>query len=109
MNEHPKRIHVVREFEPELGVPAGFFERLYNEDDWSFVIKLHALIEAAATKVLVECLNKPELRDYVARAPLSGAENGKLPMMKALGIGDSQFRGFIRKLSELRNQLLSGR
>ena len=25
-------------------------------------------------------------------------------MMKALGIGDSRFRGFIRKLSELRNQ-----
>ena len=38
----------------KLGLPEGFYNNLLNEDDWSFVIKLSALFEAAATHVLTE-------------------------------------------------------
>jgi hypothetical protein len=99
-----EQLEYIRGFETQLGVPAGFFERLLHEDDWSFLIKLHALIEASATNLLVEALNKPELRDQFARLPLSDSECGKLSLMKGLGIVSAPYRGFIRKLSELRNE-----
>jgi hypothetical protein len=108
MAENPllAQLRAIAGFETHLGVPALFFERLLREDDWSFVIKLHALIEAATTNVLVEVLNTPELRDHFARVPLSDVEYGKLSLLKALDIGTSRERGFIRKLSEIRNQLV---
>jgi hypothetical protein len=99
-----EQLECIRGFEVELGVPLGFFEKLLHEDDWSFLIKLHALVEAASTNVLTEALNRPELRDQLARTPLSDSESGKLPMMKSLGIVSTPYRGFIRKLSELRNR-----
>jgi hypothetical protein len=99
-----EQLQYIRGFEVDLGVPSGFFEKLLREDDWSFLIKLHALIEAASTNVLVEALNRPELRDQLARAPLSDSEYGKLPMLKSLGIVNAPYRGFVRKLSELRNR-----
>lgn len=99
-----EQVKHIREFESQLGITTGFFERLLFEDDWTFLIKLHALIEAASTTLLVEALNKPELRDQFARTPLSDSEYGKLSLMKSLGIVSTPYRGFIRKLSELRNQ-----
>ncbi len=39
--------------EIDLHLPSGFVMRLLDEDDWSFVIKLHALFEAALTCALV--------------------------------------------------------
>jgi hypothetical protein len=104
VDQTTEQLEHIRVFEGGLGVPAGFFERLMYEDDWSFLIKLHALVEAASTTLLVEALSRPELRDQLARLPLSDAECGKLALMKSLGIVSAPYRGFIRKLSELRNQ-----
>jgi hypothetical protein len=36
------------ELEATLGLPAGFILRLREEDDWSFVIKAHALLEGGS-------------------------------------------------------------
>jgi len=38
--------------EKELELPHRFIFRLTEEDDWSFIIKTHALIEAALTNQL---------------------------------------------------------
>lgn len=104
VDQTTEQLEYIRGFEAQLGVPTGFFERLMYEDDWSFLIKLHALVEASSTTLLVEALNRPELRDQFARLPLSDSECGKLSLMKSLGIVSAPYRGFIRKLSELRNQ-----
>jgi len=41
-------------FETELGLPDGFLQRLRNsDDDWSFIIKVHALMEASVSYLLV--------------------------------------------------------
>jgi hypothetical protein len=98
-----EQLGYIRAFEEKLGLSPGFFERLLHEDDWSFLIKLHALVEAASTMLLTEALNKPELADHFSRVPLSDSEQGKLSIMKALGVVDIRYRRFIRKLSELRN------
>ncbi len=42
----------VSELESLLGLPNGFYNNLLAEDDWSFVIKLSALFEAASGQAL---------------------------------------------------------
>jgi hypothetical protein len=53
-----------------LGVPPGFYDRLLHEDDWSFVIKLNALVEAACTDALAASLHAPELATCLATLDL---------------------------------------
>lgn len=36
-----------------LGLKKGFIWNLLGEDDWSFVIKLHAVIESCINQVIV--------------------------------------------------------
>ena len=43
---------VLQVLESELNLPPQFLERLRLEDDWSFVIKTHALVEAAVSHQL---------------------------------------------------------
>jgi hypothetical protein len=64
------------DLESELGIASAFFNSLLDEDDWSFVIKLHSLIEAAATHLLVVTLDKPELESIISRLELSGQTTG---------------------------------
>jgi hypothetical protein len=42
----------VEQFEQRLELPKGFYTDLLREDDWSFVIKLSAFLEAACTTSL---------------------------------------------------------
>ena len=48
---HPDELHAyVRALEQEVGINEGFLENIFREpDDWSFVIKLNALIEGVLT------------------------------------------------------------
>jgi hypothetical protein len=48
------QLDIVEESEPLLGLEKGFFRKLLTEDDWSFVIKTHALIEAALTRLALK-------------------------------------------------------
>ncbi|WP_434983580.1 hypothetical protein [Vreelandella zhaodongensis] len=93
----------IRRFERRLGIADGFFESLYREDDWSFIIKLHALIEAAAADMIVTSLGRPKLKKALSRIPLSDATYGKASMLGSLDVLSSSYVTFIRKLSELRN------
>ena len=40
------------EFEQRLGLKSGFYQDIVTNDDWSFIIKLNALFEAACTHAL---------------------------------------------------------
>ena len=61
------------------GISEDFLENLYSEpDDWSLVVKLSALIEAAMTHLVTEAVGKPELRDAFASTDLAHTRAGKL-------------------------------
>ena len=94
--------------EARLGLDAGFFERLDTEDDsdWAFVIKLHALIEAAISHLLTTELNRAELEGLFARLDISNKATGKAAFVEALGLLDKPARRFMSSLSELRNKLV---
>jgi hypothetical protein len=89
--------------ERELGLERGYLEGLLREDDWTFVIKLHALLEAAVTHVVSVELARPELGEILSRLELASAVTGKLEIGKALGCLTKEDRRCVRALTEIRN------
>jgi len=95
----------IHEIEKEIKVPEGFFKGLLNEDDWSFIIKIHALIEAVISFLLVKSLSKPKLKNVISFLELSNTRTGKLAFIKDLNLLKKKHRRFIKCLSEIRNSL----
>lgn len=96
----------IHALEASIGVATGFFESLYDEDDWSFVIKLHALLESACTHLLNFHFTEPELADTFSRLELSGKPVGKTAILGKLGLLGKEHRRYVSALSELRNDLV---
>lgn len=99
---------LVPRIEQQLGLEAGFFYALDadDENDWSFIIKLHALVEAAISHLLTTALERPELGELFARLDISNKTTGKAAFVKALVLLDEPARRFMSSLSELRNKLV---
>jgi hypothetical protein len=97
---------VIRTLEDELTLPPGFIAALYQEDDWSFVIKSHALVEALLTYLLSAHLENSDVGSIFAFLDTSNPRTGKLAFAKAFGLLNQDARRFVRGLSELRNKLV---
>lgn len=83
-----------------LGMESGGVVTAPN--DWTLVVKLHAMIETALNTVLAARLS-PELARVIAKLDTSNMATGKIAFAKALGILAHSSTVFIQKLSELRN------
>ena len=92
--------------EKELGLPANFFNEIHKQDDWSFIIKMHAIFEAAATYILSHRTRNRQLKEIFSKIELSNKKTAKIAFIKAYEILDSEERGYISMLSELRNLLI---
>ncbi|GAB2615388.1 hypothetical protein ACFONC_07395 [Luteimonas soli] len=95
----------VKAQEEKLGLPDGFYMALYKEDDWSFVIKLNALVEAACTHSLVARLHAQELSGALAALDLGNSKFGKVALLRSLGSLTSEQASVLKLLYELRNSL----
>lgn len=89
-----------------MGIRSGFFNELLREDDWSFVIKLHAFFEACLTHAICSVLGRPELERVIARLDTSNNQSGKLAFAKRLEILNKPQRRFVATLSQLRNDIV---
>jgi hypothetical protein len=96
----------IRLLEKELGIREGFLESLKNEDDWSFIIKIHALLEGAISHLLCKALGHDGLSEVFSFIELSNKRSGKMAFVKTLSLLDKPDRRFISSLSELRNSLV---
>ena len=97
---------VIKNLENELGVPDGFFYKLRDEDDWSFVVKLQSLVEAAVTHLLEERFGEPCLGEVFSQLEISNNKTGKIAFLSALNLMDKHNLKYIKQLSELRNKLI---
>lgn len=95
----------LKKSEQELHLREGYLQMLLQEDDWSFVIKIHALVEAAVSQQLASKIDKRLLQIF-QRLELSDARSGKIKFAEALGLLPKDHCRFIQKLSELRNSLV---
>ena len=96
----------ITQLERRLGLPEGFYERLVREDDWSFVIKLNALFEAACTHALANRLHAPQLEQSLACLDLANNKCGKIALLRELDALTSEQATMLRMLAELRNTLV---
>lgn len=96
----------VLELESKIGVAKNFFRNLTSADDWSFVIKLHALFEAACSHLLLFHFKEPDLYEIFSRLELSNKTTGKIAFLEKIGLLGKENRRFISTLSELRNSLV---
>ncbi len=90
-------------FEKRLNLPRGFFDKLLNEDDWSFIIKLHSFVEAICTDVLTYHFGESKLRDILAQLELGNQKIGKIAFLRKVGLISSETKRIIMELSKLRN------
>lgn len=88
-----------------LGLPIDFYEKLLAEDDWSFVIKLNALVEAACTDALVARFHAPELAEGLASLDLGHQRHGKVKLLTTSGALEKEQAKVLQLLYELRNKL----
>lgn len=93
----------VQELIAEIGLPAEFLPGLEVDSDWSFIIKLHALIEAAVTHALAVHSERDEAHEVFANLELSNTKTGKLAFSKVFLDLFPEDRRFISSFSQLRN------
>ncbi len=96
----------VSELEEVLGLPKQFYKNLLQEDDWSFVIKLSALFEAASGQALSAKLQHPEIENELSYLEQANPKYGKVALMLKLNIINKSQSTFLTKLAELRNKLV---
>lgn len=87
----------------DLGVDSKFFSKIAEEDDWSFIIKLHALLEGALNHVLSAHFRDKRLFEVFRRIEMSAKHKGKAAIAHALDIITKEEMAFLFKLSEIRN------
>lgn len=102
---HPESVfHVLDALEDRLGLTRAFCEKLVTEDDWSFLIKLSALLETAITEAVTRKLNRPELEEPFSNVPLGDGQGGKVEFAYRLGLLNDDDRRAILHLSRIRNR-----
>ena len=102
-----EQLQIVEETEPALGLDKGFFQKLLTtEDDWSFIIKTHALIESVLTRLIQVTVQPPPLAEFAETLNLSGGRHSKTKLLRACGRLDDDEEKFVRGLSEIRNRFV---
>ena len=86
-----------------LSLPDKFLEKLPLDDDWSLIVKLHAMVEAGLNNAILAKLGAPDLKRIVAKLDTSNTATGKIAFALSLGIISKPSFIFIKDLSELRN------
>jgi len=100
--EEPKNAYEAAQLiSKELSLPNDFAVCLLREDDWSFVLKSHALVEAC-----VMCAFDARFPDRSIREFLKDLSMAKrVDLAKQLGVLSEDMFGPIRTLSRIRNDL----
>ncbi len=105
MSAELEMVEAINDIENRLSLPDGFVIGLTSQDDWSFVVKAHALLEAALTELVVAGLRDPRVSDFVERLNVGGRA-GKLSLAERLNLLDADNRKFVDRFGELRNTVL---
>jgi hypothetical protein len=96
----------IRDITKAFQRPEDFFERLGEEDDWSLVIKLHALLETTLGWYLDNYLKPYGLEWLIGKMDLSGGRINKIEVALRTGGLDANQAKFIRAISKIRNRLV---
>jgi hypothetical protein len=88
-----------------FGLPKDFFDELLENDDWTFVIRIHALLEPAVTWALDDHFRAHQISDFIGDLSLSG-RTSKLTLIESFDILGSDATTFIKAVSTIRNRVV---
>lgn len=94
--------------EDGLRLPSGFARGTLEENDWTFVIKLHAFFESLLILSISRNLMGSHpfgLVEVVARLDTADSQKGKIAIAHGLDLFEKDDRVFLEKLAGLRNKL----
>lgn len=103
---YKEELQAVAELEKSLNLPKDFFLLLRDDDDWSFIIKMHALIESSLNRLIEAIFNDFSFDDYFLTLALSGGRHSKLKLLQKLDKIEPEECKFIEGLSSIRNRLV---
>jgi hypothetical protein len=86
-----------------VGLPRELLESLGRDDDWTFVVKMHGILEAALNHLLLTQFDNPALAQIVPRLETNNERTGKIAFLKAFDLLPTNARTFIKRFSEVRN------
>lgn len=96
----------IADIERYFGLEEGFFNSLTASDAWTFVIKLHSLLESTCALMLTIALRHDKLRGPITRMPMGSANSGKLGFINALSLLSRNEIDFLYYLGLLRNSFV---
>jgi len=102
----PNFIALIKDFEKDFGIPEGYFSSFLKDDDWSFIIKIHALLEAVASQLLANATGDIRLQKVFDRLELSNKDTGKMAFLKALELLTKKQKAYIILISNIRNDVV---
>jgi hypothetical protein len=91
--------------EQSVGIPRRLWDSLDNDDDWTFVIKMHGILEAGLNHLLITRLgdwadDPNKLARIVSRLDTIDSQRGKIAFINAYGLLSPDARLFVKLLSE---------
>jgi hypothetical protein len=92
----------------KLQIPSAVFMGavFHEESDWSFVIRLHTVVEASMNERILTALGDERLYSIISRLDIADQTRGKLAYCKALNLLPEECRSFVKWFAELRNALV---
>src|SRR4051794_27585919 len=82
-----------------LGLTHSPLRSLESDDDWSFVIKMHALVEAGLNHLLLVQMNNPKLAEVIPKLP-TRHRAGKMAFIRAYDLLTDDCCLFVQLLSD---------
>jgi hypothetical protein len=87
-----------------VGISRRLLLSLGHDDDWTFVIKMHGIIEAALNHLLLTQFDNPELAEVVPKLETNNLRTGKMAFIKAYKLLPENACLFVKLFSEVRNR-----
>lgn len=79
---------------------------LVKKDQWTFIVKSHAIIEATIGDLVIALLGNQPLEQFVRKLPLHGEQGSKLALIRNYDCLEKEHITFLKEISELRNKLV---
>ena len=90
------------------GISKKLLDSLDRDDDWTFVIKMHGILETALNHLILNRLSLPtvvpKMADVISRLETNDRRTGKIAFIKAYDLLPDEACLFVRMLSEVRNR-----
>ena len=92
--------------EKKFNLKEGTIKKIVKEDDWSFIIKSHAIIESSLNFSISHRIGCSALENTISFLDTSNSKTGKVEFAKNMLLLENIDVTYIRKLSEIRNKLV---